>query len=58
MSHPRLPVNNQERRKIHLVTLGADLRERGIGLHTIEQDIDTATMEGRAKFGMLSMLAE
>jgi hypothetical protein len=41
-----------------LVTLGAELRERGIGLHVIEQGIDTATMEGRAMFGMLSVLAE
>jgi DNA invertase Pin-like site-specific DNA recombinase len=40
------------------VTLGAELRERGIGLHVIEQGIDTATMEGRAIFGMLSVLAE
>ncbi|WP_371648292.1 MULTISPECIES: recombinase family protein [unclassified Streptomyces] len=42
---------------LHLVTLGADLRERGIGLHVIEQGIDTSTMEGRAMFGMLSVLA-
>ncbi|MFE7539476.1 recombinase family protein [Streptomyces platensis] len=41
-----------------MVTLGADLRERGIGLHIIEQGIDTATMEGHAMFGMLSVLAE
>ncbi|WP_331747940.1 recombinase family protein [Streptomyces sp. NBC_00842] len=40
------------------MTLGADLRERGIGLHVIEQGIDTSTMEGRAMFGMLSVLAE
>ena len=38
--------------------LGAELRERDIGLHVIEQGIDTATMEGRAMFGMLSVLAE
>ncbi|GGP14296.1 recombinase family protein [Nonomuraea glycinis] len=38
--------------------LGADLRERGVGLHVIEQGIDTDTMEGRAMFGMLSVLAE
>ncbi|MGI5380794.1 hypothetical protein ACQEV2_42865 [Streptomyces sp. CA-251387] len=36
---------------LHLVTLGADLRERGIGLHVIEQGIDTSTMEGRAMLG-------
>ncbi|MEV4281523.1 recombinase family protein [Actinoplanes xinjiangensis] len=43
---------------LHLVTLGADLRERGIGLHIVEQNIDTTTAEGRAMFGMLSVLAE
>jgi DNA invertase Pin-like site-specific DNA recombinase len=43
---------------LHLVTLGADLRGRGVGLHVIEQGIDTATSEGRAMFGMLAVLAE
>jgi len=43
---------------LHLVTLGADLRERGVGLHVTEQGIDTTTAEGRAMFGMLSVLAE
>lgn len=43
---------------VHLVTLGAELREREIGLHVVEQDIDTSTAEGRAMFGMLSVLAE
>jgi DNA invertase Pin-like site-specific DNA recombinase len=43
---------------LHLVNLGADLRERGVGLHVIEQGIDTATAEGRAMFGMLAVLAE
>lgn len=42
---------------LHLVTLGAELRERGVGLHVIEQGIDTSTPEGRAMFGMLSVLA-
>jgi DNA invertase Pin-like site-specific DNA recombinase len=42
----------------HLINLGADLRDRGIGLKVIEQGIDTATVEGRAMFGMLSVLAE
>jgi DNA invertase Pin-like site-specific DNA recombinase len=41
---------------LHLVTLGAGLREHGIGLHMIEQGIDTDTMEGHAMFGMLSVL--
>ena len=40
---------------LHLVTLGAELRERGIGLHVTEQGIDTTTAEGRAMFGMLSV---
>ena len=43
---------------LHLVTLGAALRERGVGLRVLEQGIDTATAEGRAMFGMLSVLAE
>lgn len=43
---------------LHLVTLGAELRERGVDLHVIEQGIDTSTVEGRAMFGMLSVLAE
>jgi len=42
----------------HLVNLGAELQARGVGLHVIEQGIDTATAEGRAMFGMLSVLAE
>ncbi len=43
---------------LHLVTLGAELHERGVGLHVVEQGIDTSTAEGRAMFGMLSVLAE
>ncbi|OUS94399.1 recombinase [Rhodococcus sp. NCIMB 12038] len=46
------------RSMLHLITLGADLSERGIGLKVLEQGIDTATAEGRAMFGMLSVLAE
>ncbi|MTE16916.1 recombinase family protein [Nocardia aurantiaca] len=42
----------------HLVNLGAELRDRGVGLHVIEQGINTATAEGRAMFGMLAVLAE
>jgi hypothetical protein len=41
---------------LHLVTLGAELRERGVGLHVTEQGIDTTTAKGRAMFGMLSVL--
>lgn len=43
---------------LHLVTLGAALRERCVGLRVLEQGIDTTTAEGRAMFGMLSVLAE
>lgn len=43
---------------LHLVTLGAELRGRGVGLQVLEQGIDTTTAEGRAMFGMLSVLAE
>jgi DNA invertase Pin-like site-specific DNA recombinase len=43
---------------LHLVTLGAELRERQVGLHVVEQGIDPSTAEGRAMFGMLSVLAE
>lgn len=42
----------------HLVNLGAELRTRGVGLHVLEQGIDTGTAEGRAMYGMLSVLAE
>lgn len=51
-------LDRLSRSVLHLVTLGADLRERKIGLHVIEQGIDTETVEGRAMFGMLSVLAE
>ena len=43
---------------LHLVMLGADLKERGVGLHIIEQGIDSSTPEGRAMFGMLGVMAE
>ncbi|MFI9596002.1 recombinase family protein [Nonomuraea sp. NPDC052265] len=51
-------LDRLSRSVLHLVTLGADRRERKIGLHVIEQGIDTETVEGRAMFGMLSVLAE
>jgi DNA invertase Pin-like site-specific DNA recombinase len=51
-------LDRLSRSVLHLVTLGADLRTRKIGLHVIEQGIDTDTIEGRAMFGMLSVLAE
>jgi DNA invertase Pin-like site-specific DNA recombinase len=51
-------LDRLSRSVLHLVTLGAELRMRGVGLHVIEQGIDTDTMEGQAMFGMLSVLAE
>ena len=42
----------------HLVNYGAELRDRGIQLHIIEQGIDTTTPEGRAMYGMLGVMAE
>ncbi|GAA2670042.1 recombinase family protein [Nonomuraea recticatena] len=51
-------LDRLSRSMLHLVTFGAELRERGVGLHVIEQGIDTDTMEGRAMFRMLSVLAE
>lgn len=42
----------------HLVNLGAELRERGVGLHVTEQGIDTRTPEGRAMYGMFAVFAE
>ena len=50
-------ITRLDRSVLHLVTLGAQLRERGIGLKVLEQGIDTATAEGRTMFGMLSVLA-
>ncbi len=41
---------------VHLVTLGAELRERGVGLRVIEQGIYTSCIEGRAMFGMRQFL--
>lgn len=51
-------LDRSGRSVLHLVTLGAQLRERGIGLRVVEQGIDTSTVEGWAMFGMLSVLAE
>jgi DNA invertase Pin-like site-specific DNA recombinase len=51
-------LDRLSRSVLHLVTLGAELRERGIGLKVTEQGIDTSTVEGRAMFGMLAVLAE
>jgi Resolvase, N terminal domain len=40
-------LDRLSRSVLNLVTLGANLRGRGIGLHVIEQGIDTSTVEGR-----------
>lgn len=42
----------------NLAILGTELRERGIRLHAIEQDIDSDSLAGRDLFGMLSALAD
>lgn len=51
-------LDRLSRSVLHLVNMGADLRERGVGLRVLEQGIDTSTAEGRAMFGMLAVLAE
>ena len=51
-------LDRLSRSVLHLVTLGAELRERGVGLRDTEQSIDTTTAEGHAMFGMLSVLAK
>src|SRR3569832_182854 len=43
---------------LHLVTLGEELQQRKVGLHIIEQSIDSSTPEGRAMFGMLGVMAQ
>ncbi len=42
----------------HLILLGTQLRERGVRLQAIEQDIDSESLEGRDLFGTLSTLTE
>lgn len=43
---------------LQVVKLGAALHRNGVGLRVLEQGIDTATPEGRAMVGMLSVLAD
>jgi DNA invertase Pin-like site-specific DNA recombinase len=50
------PLDRLGRSVPHMVTLGAQLRERGVELHVIEQGIDTA--EGRTVLSVRSVLAE
>jgi DNA invertase Pin-like site-specific DNA recombinase len=42
----------------HLLTLTADLQERGIGLKVLKQDIDTTTPTGRLVFHILAAIDE
>ncbi|MDX3697761.1 recombinase family protein [Streptomyces europaeiscabiei] len=41
----------------NLILVGTDLRNRGIRLHAVEQNIDSNTLEGRDFFGMMSVFA-
>ncbi|MFF0003453.1 recombinase family protein [Streptomyces tibetensis] len=41
----------------NLIIVGTDLRNRGIRLHAVEQNIDNDTLEGRDFFGMMSVFA-
>lgn len=41
--YPRPAGDDAGRRALQAVTLGAELRERGIGLHVIEQGVDADT---------------
>ena len=43
---------------IHLATLAEELRNRGIGLRSLTDGVDTSTATGRLIYGMLSTLAE
>jgi len=51
-------LDRLSRSVLHLVTLGAELREREIDLVVTEQGLTTRTPEGRAMFHMLAVLAE
>ncbi|MGW7447611.1 recombinase family protein [Kitasatospora sp. NPDC054795] len=42
----------------NLVVLGTDLRNRGVRLHVVEQQIDSESLDGRDLFGMLATLAD
>ncbi|WP_371572362.1 recombinase family protein [Streptomyces sp. NBC_01314] len=41
----------------NLIIVGTDLRNRGIRLQAVEQNIDSNTLEGRDFFGMMSVFA-
>ena len=43
---------------LHLADLAEQLRERGIGLRSLSDGVDTSTIGGRLLYGLLSVLAE
>ena len=43
---------------LHLADLAEQLRARGIGLRSLSDGVDTATIGGRLLYGLLSVLAE
>jgi len=59
MRHPPVItwLDRLGRSLLHLVTLGGELCAEGIGLRVVEQGIDIDTVEGRARFGRLLVLA-
>jgi DNA invertase Pin-like site-specific DNA recombinase len=42
----------------NLITLGTELRDRGIRIQAVEQGIDSESSDGRDLFGMLASLTE
>jgi DNA invertase Pin-like site-specific DNA recombinase len=46
------------RSTLHLATLAAELDERGIGLRSLSDGVDTSTPTGRLLYGLLSSIAE
>ena len=43
---------------LHLADLAEQLRERGVGLRSLSDGVDTSTIGGRLLYGLLSVLAE